>query len=85
MLTGDHNLLPIVQRRKLSPGKGEELNWGHTVTISGWKVKMAPKTRQTRPSGFFFPTLRKVLALCLALLMLLSSESSEPVWGESIL
>lgn len=52
MLKGD--LLPIVQLKKLSLGKGEELISGHTVAVRGWKVKMALKTRQTRPSGLFF-------------------------------
>lgn len=53
MLKGDHSLLPIVQLRKLSPGKGEELISGHTVAISGWKVKMALKTRQTSLTFWF--------------------------------
>lgn len=35
MLKGDHSLLPIVQLRKLSPGKVEELISTHTVAVRG--------------------------------------------------
>lgn len=84
MLKGD--LLPIVQLRKLSRGKREELISGHTVAVRGRKVKMALKTRQTRPFLVSSsPTLRKVLDHCLAFLVVLSSESSKTVCGESIL